>query len=306
MVTSVTLRGEYRSCARTLDFGLLFSPTDKNIPVINIPIGVNISVFENEENVFTGVVWNKAKASGGKEITIHCKDYGVYLVKNKVNYNFLNIAPEDIVSKVCSDLGIATGTIAKTGVPINRIFLSSTVYDVIMTAYTLSNDKKYMILFSGNKLNVLEKELIQALPLESGANLLTASVAESLDSMVNSVSLFSEDGILISTFKTDSEIEQYGKLGDVVKMSNSTDDYTLTAKAKLKGLDRKISVTNFGDIGYTTGKCVSVVEPVTNLKGTFYIDSDEHNWKNNIYTNSLVLNFENISDEKEGGNGEQS
>ena len=69
----------------------------------------------------------------------------------------------------------------------------------------------------------------------------------------------------------------------------------------LEGVERKISVTNFGTSEYITGKKVNVTEPYTGLTGIFYIDGDAHNWKNGIYTNKLTLNFENMMDDKDSG-----
>ena len=88
---------------------------------------------------------------------------------------------------------------------------------------------------------------------------------------------------------------------EIIRASDGKEDYEKTAREKLQGVERKITVQNFGDSQYMTGRKVQVKEPYTGLTGIFYIDGDTHTWKNGIYTNKLTLNFENIMDEKTSG-----
>ena len=169
-----------------------------------------------------------------------------------------------------------------------------------MTCYSLANDKKYMIMFSGKNINIIEKGIEQANPLENGVNLLKIQISESLDSMVNNVDVYGDDDKIVYSQKDQNNIKLYGLLSSSFKYSNG-EDYKNTAAKKLQGIQRKITVQNFGDINYITGRAVIVAEEYTGLKGLFYIDADEHNFKNGIYTNKLTLNFENMMDEKESG-----
>lgn len=300
-ITSVTLNGEYRSCCRTLSFGLIKSPLDLNTHKVGIQLGDNIKLVESGKILFHGVVWDRDKTSDSNEINISCKDYGIYLLKNRHSYKFKKIAPEAIVKKICNDYGIKVGNIAVTGKAISRNFLGVTLYDIIMSAYTLANDKKYMILFDGEKLNVLEKGIVPCKPLESGINLLTANVSETLNNMVNKVRIYNKQDKLIKSVESSEDIKRYGLMSEYFKIYDTKEDYTTKAKKMLQGIEQKISVTNFGDCSYQTGKSVIVTEPYTGLKGKFYIDADTHNWKNGIYTNKLTLNFQNLMDEKESG-----
>ncbi|MCX7772780.1 MAG: hypothetical protein N2376_06685, partial [Clostridia bacterium] len=38
LAPTITWAGDYQQCARTLDFGLVSSPTDKNVPVIGLSL----------------------------------------------------------------------------------------------------------------------------------------------------------------------------------------------------------------------------------------------------------------------------
>lgn len=301
VISSVTIRGEYRSCCRTMDFGFIKSPTDKHTHTVGIMTGDNLMLTERDKTLFHGIAWGKDKSTDGNEIDFGCKDFGIYLLRNRGSYKFKKMTPEAITKKVCADFGIKVGVIAATGKSITRNFLGITIYDIIMSSYTIANDKKYMCIFEGDKLNVIEKGLTECTPLESGINLLNVSVSESLNDMVNRVDIYNKNDKLIKSFKNENDIKLYGVMSEYIKVNDTKEDYTLKAKKMLNGLRQKITVTNFGDSSYQTGKSIIVTEPITGLKGKFFIDSDEHNWKNGIYTNKLTLNFKNLMDEKEGG-----
>ncbi len=302
VVTSVTLRGEYRSCCRSLDFGIVHSSADKRTWVVEIHVGDQIRMIEKDKVLFHGVVWTKNKRTDGNEIDFTCNDFGIYLKKNKGSYVFSKMTPEAIVKKVCGDFGIQTGKIASTGKAIKRNFLGVNLYDIIMTAYTVANDKKYFCEFQGEKLMVLEKGVEECTPLESGINLLTANVSETLNAMINRVRVYNKEDKLIREFQNEEDSKKYGYMTEIMRVTDNKEDFTQKAKKLLHRLDRKITVTNLGDVTYKTGRKVRVKEPYTGLVGIFYIDEDSHNWKNGIYTNRLVLNFENMMDEKESGN----
>lgn len=299
-VTSVTISGEYRSCCRSLSFGIVKSNTDKNTHIVAIDIGNNIQLKENGKVLFHGVIWDRDKKTDGNEINFLARDFGIYLNRNKGSYKFKNITPEDITKKVCNDFGIKVGDISSTGVTISRKFLGVTLYDIIMTAYTLANDKKYMCIFEGNKLNVVEKATIKAKDLNI-ENLLTSSLSESLDDMVNRVNIYNSKNEFITKVENSDDIKNYGLMTEYLKVTDRKENYKLKSKKMLEGITRKIVVTNIGDISYISGRIVIYEDVQLGIKGRFYIDADEHNWKNGIYSNKLTLNFKNVMDEKEGG-----
>lgn len=299
--TSVTLSGDYRSASRTLDFGNVHSRLDPNFSNVYLELGNNIQLIEDNDMLFHGIVWDRGKQTDSNELSYMARDFGIYLNKNKASYNFPSITPEAITQKVCKDFGIEVGSIAKTGIKISRKFLGATLYDIIMTGYTLANDKKYMCLFIGNKLNVIEKATLKAKDIDI-TNLLTSSVSESLNDMVNKVNIYNSNNKFIKAIEKSDDIKNYGVMTEYLKSSDG--DYSLKASKMLKGVTSKLVATNFGDTSYISGRKVEYTDPFTKKKGLFFIDEDEHNWKNGIYTNKLILNFENLMDEKEGGSDE--
>lgn len=302
LIVSATITGDYMQAARSLAFSMLVPLTDGSIPAVDIELGDVIQVFELGQELFYGFVFKKDKTTDSSAIDVLCYDGGIFLKRNRASYQYSNTMPEVAVAQLCQVFDIETGVLEPTGEKFSRKFLGVDLYSIIIGSYyqaSLKNGKKYMIRFSENKLNVIEKgKLENAQILESGYNLLSSAVSESIVDMVNAVAIFNENDIPIEPVTEEMDIKKYGRMQEYYKIGKE-DDYMVKAKAKLKGVERKINVTNFGNIECITGNAVVVQEPFTGLYGYFYIDSDTHSWQNGIYTNSLTLNFENLMDEKE-------
>jgi hypothetical protein len=308
-VPTITNAGDHLQASRTLSFSVLASPNDPNIPIIDIQLGNIIQVIEFDEEIFYGFIFDRNKSTESNSIDIECYDKGIYLNKNKYSYKFSGLTPEDITQKVASQYKISTGSIASTGIRIKRNFLGVDIYSVIIGSYyqaSIQNGKKYMIRFKNNSLNIIEKGSSESTQiLKTGYNLLTSTVSESIKDMVNSVAVFDKDDNLFTTIQNENDIALYGLMQEYHKISEN-EDYTSKARSMLKAIERKITVTNFGNIRCITGNAVIVQEPYTKLYGLFYIDGDTHTWKNGLYTNKLILNFQNLMDEKEVGTVEKS
>ena len=301
IITSLSISGEYRSCVRSCSFGIVHGYGDERTWLIRIDVGDILKVIDKDKVMFQGPVWTKQKQTDGNSIDFTAKDYGIYLKKNKASYNFKGMTAEAITKKICGDFGLEIGSLAITGAPISRIFQNNDLYDIIMTAYSIGGgDKQYYAKFEGELFYVLEKGKVECDPLENGVNLLTSNVSESLEGMVNRVRIYNKEDALMKEISNTEDSGLYGFMTEVIRMSNDK-DYEKKAKEKLQGVERKITVQNFGNSQYMTGRKVTVKEPYTGLSGIFYIDGDTHTWKNGIYTNKLVLNFKNIMDKKESG-----
>ncbi|MBQ2924917.1 MAG: hypothetical protein IJE57_05015 [Anaerotignum sp.] len=302
IITSVSIQGEYRSCVRSCSFGIVHGYSDQRTWLIQIDVGDILKVIDKDKVMFQGPVWTKQKQTDGTTIDFTAKDYGIYLKKNKGSYNFKGMTAEAITKKVCEEFGLKIGSLAITGKAISRVFNNCSLYDIIMTAYSIGGgDKMYYTKFEGELFYVQEKGKVECDPLENGVNLLTSNVSESLESMVNRVRVYNKEDSLIKEISNEEDAALYGFMTEVIRVSDTSEDYAKKAEEKLEGIERKITVSNFGDSQYMTGRKVTVKEPYTGLSGIFYIDGDTHTWKNGIYTNKLTLNFKNMMDEKESG-----
>ena len=88
----------------------------------------------------------------------------------------------------------------------------------------------------------------------------------------------------------------YGTFSKVLKLEDGK-DIDAEAKKELKTIERKASITGFGDSSCKSGYGVKVKDAYTGLVGLFYIDEDVHTWEEGIYKVDLTLAFENMMHE---------
>lgn len=308
LVDEITWEGDYKQCARSLEFGLISSPVDKQAPVVKCDLGNAVTLLNDGVLLFSGYVFSRDRATDGNVIDVHCKDRGFYMAKNKASYKFKNAYPQAITSQVCKDFGIRVGSVATASTKITRNFLGCTLYDIVMTAYSLAAEqtgKRYIARFEADALCVREKIANEeTVIIEGGSNLMDATVSESVENMVNSVAIYNKDDKLVTTIKDDNAIRLYGLMRSYVKQAEKDKGDALKKAQKMiedGKLEQKITVNTLGDISCTTGNTVILKEPYTGLYGLFWIDADTHTWKNRQYYNKLTLNFRNMMDEKEVG-----
>ena len=308
LLINVTWSGDYKSCARKLEFSLISSPMDKNIPKIDIPLMSMILFYEDNKELFRGFVYEREKSSDNS-ISFLCYDYCAKLNDIKVSYNIKNESASSIYNKVLSEYGLSKGDIVGASTPISKVFLGVTIYDMVMTAYTeeaKKTGKKYMIYSIGDKFCSSEKGNVKLnLSFEEGKNILSSNFKESVSNMVNKVIIVDENGNKSSEVKNDEWLKTYGLFQEVYKKEEDKDS-NAEAKAMLNGISQSCSLTGFGDTTCITGCGVQVKDTHTGLLGLFYIDSDSHTWEGGNYTIDLELNFKNIMNEVSAGQDEQA
>jgi hypothetical protein len=306
LASNITWSGDIRQCARTLELGIVTSYTDKNIPAVLCELGNGIVLMQDNRILFEGFIFERQKDTGSSLINITCYDRGIYLKRNEATYKFPNTTPDAVVKRICTDFDISVGAIALTGIKIARNFIGVSLYNIIMTAYTLASEqtgKQYMIRFSGAELSVVEKSVTkETLIIEGGSNLMSASTTESINNMVNQVAIYNSKDVLARTVKDTEAIKLYGLMQSYLKQPDK-EDVSQKAKKLLadNGVIQKIVINNLGNIANVTGGTVVIREPYTGIYGLFYIDSDIHTWKLGQYYNKLTVNFKSIMDEQEAG-----
>ena len=305
LVTSYTWSGDYKQAARKLEFGVAASPHDYYLPKAYIELGDIVRLINDDgKELFQGYVFSKEKSTSGTEIQVTAYDGLIYLLKSKGTYNFRNMTPEAITKRLCKDFVMQAGSIANTGIALNRIFDGESIYSIIVTAYTLAskrNGKKYIPKMENGKLNVIEKgKTISQYILDGESNLTDSTYSESIESMINRVRMYDKNGREIGRVENANWIRKYGMLQDVYKKEDNVNANT-AAKSMLKGIEKTAEIEGLGNNDCITGNAVKIKEPYTGLVGLFYIDNDEHTWQDGQHTMKLGLSFQNMMDAQEGG-----
>ena len=113
-------------------------------------------------------------------------------------FNFKNQKPENIAKAIFDKYKFSIGSIAKTDVDYSKIFIDTSLYDIIMSAYThanASNGKNYMLITRGNKFYIEEKgKVTLKLSFEEGKNIISNSYSSTIANMVNNVVIVDENG----------------------------------------------------------------------------------------------------------------
>ena len=309
LVRSVTWSGSYQQACRKLEFSLLASPYDKDIPKVSIECGYMVRLLEEDTELFRGYIQSRSLSYNGNSIDCMALDGGTYVHRNELVYNFKSKTAEDIAKQVCSDLGVDAGDIVSTGVTMDKKFFGVSGYDIIMTAYTHAStktNKKYMCTMSENKLNVIEKgEVVLDLSFENGSNILESNFSEDISNMVNTVKVYNGNEQKTKVISNSKDVSSYGTFSKVLKLEDGK-DIDAEAKKELKTIERKASITGFGDSSCKSGYGVKVKDAYTGLVGLFYIDEDVHTWEEGIYKVDLTLAFENMMNEVNAETNENS
>lgn len=308
LLINVTWSGDYKSCARKLEFSLISSASDINIPKVDIPLMSVISFYEDDNELFKGFVYEREKSSDNS-MSFLCYDYCAKLNDIKVSYNIKNETASSIYNKFLTEYKLNKGDIVQANTKIKKVFLGTTAYDMIMTAYTeeaKKTGKKYMVYSKGDKFYASEKGIVKLkLAFEEGKNILSSSFKESVSNMVNKVLIVDDNGNKVSEVKNDDWLKTYGLFQEVYKKQEDK-DANAEAKAMLNGIEQSCSLSGFGDTTCITGYGVQVKDSHTGLVGLFYIDSDTHTWEGGKYSIDLELNFKNIMNEVSSGQDEQT
>lgn len=305
-VTSVTWAGSAKQAARTVVFSVAYSPNDKNVKTLGIKLGDKIVFYpgypDDEKTKFVGIITQRERKSEMGELQYTATDGMMHLLRSSGTYRFANKTPEKIAQMVCRDVKVKTGSIAKTKMPIAKIFFQERpYYEIIMAAYTKAyrkNKKKYIAQMNGDKLEVIQKgKAIPNFHIRQGERITESSYTEDLDSMVNRVYIYDSNNNKIGSVSNSNWIKKYGIFQNAISVDSGNGK--TEAKAELQGINKTANLTMIGDCRCVSGLGVIIEDSRTGLKGKFWIENDSHEWNGGVYTTTLELAFKNVMDIQE-------
>lgn len=305
-VTSVTWAGSAKQAARTVVFSVAYSPNDKNVKTLGIKLGDKIVFYpgypDDKKTKFVGIITQRERKSEMGELQYTATDGMMHLLRSSGTYRFANKTPEKIAQMICRDVKVKTGSIAKTKMPIAKIFFQERpYYEIIMAAYTKAyrkNKKKYIAQMNGDKLEVIQKgKIIPNFHIRQGERIIDSSYSENIDNMVNRVYIYNSSNQKIGSISNSKWASRFGIFQNAISVDSGNG--IKEAKAELHGVDKTASLTMIGDCRCVSGLGVIIEDFRTGLKGKFWIENDSHQWNSGVYTTTLELAFKNIMDKQE-------
>ena len=291
VVTKAAWSGSISEAARKLELSIVSSPTDIYLPKINIQCGNMLKMLDDSGvELFQGYIFSREKSLNDSDLSVVAFDGLVYLLKSKGSYNIKKMTAEAFTQKVCGELGIAIGSLAKTGIAQNHIFDGATIYEAIVEMYSNAskqNGKKYKLVMNQDKLSVID--VGSTIATTTLKYLSDAKHSESIENMINRVKVYNDKQKYIKTVENKDNIKKYGILQDIFVQEQGK-----TAESALKEIEQTSSIEDIGDTTCITGNAVKVNEPYTNITGLFWVSSDNHTFEDGQHKMSLELSYKQI------------
>lgn len=275
----------HRACQITLN-----NTTDGYTREVDVEVGRDIRLYKSSgEELFRGVIFESEMSSDGSQ-TISVKDYNYYLTKNSDTQVFINKKASDIVKFLCSLYGIKAGQIDNTGYVIPKMILRNmTIYDMIITALTETRKKTGKVFLLANEKGRLtlraRKNQVKRLIVKDSANLISASVSQSIEDMRNSVRHTGKSGEDAPgvTVTDKASVSRYGMMREK-KHESELEDAQLKpiATALLSELNKvktESTVEAIGDTSVIAGAMIQVSEQMTGISGGFVVITDDHTFE---------------------------
>lgn len=289
----VTWSGDDDSVSRKLDFGLIVSGTDKNLPKISVQLGDEIS-FQDDKGtvVFKGILVDKNKSITSNIMECTALDELYISKESEGTFDFENKTPADIAKKVFGSIGLTCGKL-ESGSPITRKFDIEKIYDMAYTAYYMEYEKTgkpYIIRMNNGKVEAIKKgEIFTQYVLDARSTLIDSKYGESSKDATAKVKVFDTEG------KEKGEVSGEVAKGIVkIYREEKDEDGMKRAKGEVKGIERTANIRCFGDLTLITGNAVMVKETFTGLNGKFFIKADTHTFENNYHVCELELTYKNL------------
>ena len=284
MAGSINLTTSIDTLGASFEFSMPRNFKDSNYALTETIKTGNIIKFENEKNIFTGVIIDIDTLKFSKEIK--CFDFYFYLNKNKVIKQFNSLNASSCIESLLKSIGAKIGKIERIATSIDKIYKNRTVAEIIDDILKIVNDetgKKYLLEIEGTTFNLVahRKIKVQVTNNTFGMPTLTESIAD-MKNVVLVVSNDSEDESIYAKAEDKESIKKYGMLQEIVEVDPDKDDISKVrniAAQKLKELNRintKVTLPVLGNDELKAGRTLEIEIKEFNIKDEFLIKSCTH------------------------------
>lgn len=233
------------------------------------------------------ILQRRRDTTGGGGMVLTAYDLLIYLLNNRDDYIFRNVTATDVVKTVCGDWDIPLGEVASTQYVINKMIARNmTLYDMIVKALVLTREgdgTKFFVRAKEGKVHLVPKAHNPVTwVLAYGSNILGATHEEDVLEMRNRISVRThgdeeEKPEILATVDDEALVKKYGVFQEIHSVDgNAVDKFKAQEIArnllkKLAKVKQTATVTAIGVNTLYPGDPVIVEEPITGLKGTYYV-----------------------------------
>ena len=303
-ISSISWGGSVSEVARKLELKVVNAPLDDNITPITIDLADTVYLIDDdgETELFRGFITDREANSAQGVVTYVAYDLLFYTRKSKATYNFSSKTAETIAKMVCEDMEIPVGSLAKTDLTQKLLVQNTSIYAIIMQAYTLAHQKNgisYRVTAKTGKLNVEEMgNVVCEINLTEDSNITSSQYRETITNMVNKVQIYDSEGKSVGVVQNDDDIKKYGIFQQIYTQEEGKDPNT-TAKSMFKGVEKTFTLSCINYNEAVTGAGIIVRDSTTGLSGKCWIDADTHTWSNGVATMSLTVTLKQMMDTRD-------
>lgn len=299
LVTEVQWSGDKTQAARKLEVTILQDDRDPHVPQLDIDNGYTVQGFsETGALMFQGNIYELERSRKNATVKITAYDNLYVLNRSKTTRKFKDALPESIAAQICGEMGVKVGNIAQTGVPVSFIANGKTGFQIIQGAYTEAhkkNQKVYQLVMNGDALDVIEKGTLIDFQLDARINMTESIYRESITELINRVLVVDDKGNTLDTIDDGDSQQKYSRFQTIYREQKDKNTQE-GARDLLTKPKREGNIIALGDYSCVTGYSVTIRD--TLFTGQFWIESDNHTFKDNQHEMRLKLEFENLMQEE--------
>lgn len=304
-VTDVTWSGSVDQAARKVEFSVAYNTRNKDISFVpvDVKLGGTVDIFYADDTqprvqIFSGKVFFRKRNTEQYTYDIVCYDAMIYLAKNKIQKKFADVSITDAINQVCKEAGIEVASTPSIETKFNYIADGKSCTEVlkqISNTNVAAGGKPLTAYCNLGKVVVTEKgnTVIDGYTATDAVNVEHSEHSESIENMINRVLAVDDEGTVAQVYQIDDDLRKFGQLQEVYKMrpprQGETVDNSKEAKSKLHRVESESSLAGLGNIQCITGYTIIVQEE--QLKGKFFIKSDNHKFSENVHTMTLTLEY---------------
>ncbi|WP_281215775.1 XkdQ/YqbQ family protein [Bacillus altitudinis] len=304
---SVTLQGQRYQAPRSIQANIITKQGSQTY--YRVSEGDTVLFKWKGKELFRGIVFSRTPVEG--KLTFTAYDMLQYLVKNQDVYVFSNQRADQILRRIGADFQIPMTSIANTGhVMKSLVFKNDTsLYDIILKALKETKrqtGRNYQIFSAKGKMG------LRAWPdpedvwvIESGVNLVGYQYSTSIEETATRVKMRTSvdeqgknkkkgsksDNVVIEQDKAGQS--KYGILQHVETVTGQINQPQLQKRAKVrlaekKGVKQEVkSIQALGIPELQSGLPIYLKIPEINIKKTYWIDQDKHEFNGVKHTMTI-------------------